>query len=147
MPADKVEVGAGVGGAVAGAAGLLASLSTGQVAEWIEKIGLPAAMLLGLVYLLVRGMRYLASTVIEPVTARHMTFVAKVEQAVIEGAQAQSRTAALVAELKQEAHEDRKTTRHGFDQLRSAILRASNLNGTTNGKAHNVAEEDDGGCD
>ena len=122
MPVDKVEIGAGVGGAVAGAAGLLASMQTGAIAEWVERVGLPAALLLGLVYLLVRGMRYLTTTVIEPVTARHMQFVAKVEQAVTEGAAAQTRTAALVAELKHEAAEDRKTVRLGFDKLRSAVL-------------------------
>lgn len=122
MPVDKVEVGAGIGGLAAGAAGLLASMQTGQIAEWIERIGLPAALLLGLVFSLYRAARYLTTSVIEPVTARHLTFVAKVEQAVQESAEANKRTAAIVADLKQEATEDRKTVRLGFDKLRSAIL-------------------------
>lgn len=123
MPVDKVEVGAGVGGVLAGAAGLLASAQDGsQIAEWIERIGLPAALLLGLVFCLYRAARYLTTSVIEPVTARHLTFVAKVEQAVQESAEANKRTSALVADLKQEASEDRKTVRVGFDKLRSAIL-------------------------
>lgn len=122
MPAERIEVGAGIGGLAAGAAGLLASMQTGQIAEWIERIGLPAALLLGLVFSLYRAARYLTTSVIEPVTARHLTFVAKVEQAVQESAEANKRTSALVADLKQEASEDRKTVRVGFDKLRSAIL-------------------------
>lgn len=147
MPADKVEVGAGLGTLIAGASGLLASvLDGGAVAEWIERVGLPVALLLGLVYLLVRGMRYLASTVIEPVTARHMQFVARVEQAVQEGAAAQSRTASLVADLKHEAAEDRKVTRAGFDKIRSAILNGHAMNGR-DPRSGSVAEEDDGAHD
>lgn len=147
MPVDKVEIGAGVGGAVAGAAGLLASMQTGAIAEWVERIGLPAALLLGLLYLLVRGARYLATTVIEPVTARHMQFVARVEQAVQEGAAAQSRVAALVGELKHEAAEDRKTTRLGFDRLRSAIIRNGHAMNGRDPRGGSVAEEDDGAHD
>ncbi len=137
------ELSSGLLAGLAGGAGLLASMQIGEWAEWIERIGLPAAMLLGLIYLLFRGARYLASTVIEPVTARHMSFVAKVEEAVLKGADAQARTAALVAELKQEAREDRKTTRIGFDNLRSAILRATNHNMAT-GANGRIVEEDDG---
>lgn len=119
---NRVEIGAGVGGAAAGAAGLLASMQTGQIAEWVERIGLPAALLLGLVFSLYRAARYLTTSVIEPVTARHLQFVAKVEEAVQESAEANKRTSALVAELKNEASEDRKTVRLGFDKIRSAIL-------------------------
>ena len=117
------ELSSGLLAGLAGGAGLLASMQIGEWAEWVERIGLPAAMLLGLIYLLFRGARYLAATVIEPVTARHMSFVTKVEEAVMKGAEAQAKTASLVAELKHEASEDRKTTRLGFDQLRSAIMR------------------------
>lgn len=123
MAADRMEAGAGIGGLLAGSAGLLASvLDGGAAAEWIERVGLPAALLLGLVYLLIRSARYMTSTVIEPMTTRHLTFVAKVEQAVQESAEANKRTASLVADLKDEAREDRKTVRVGFDRLRSAIL-------------------------
>lgn len=152
MAADRIEAGAGIAGLAAGGAGLLASvLDGGAVAEWIERVGLPAALLLGLIYLLIRAARYVTSTVIEPMTARHMTFVGKVETAVQESAEANKRTAALVAELKDEAREDRRTTRIGFDRLRSAILAngcaypGSGRNGKVDPERTTTIQEDDDG--
>jgi hypothetical protein len=133
---DWRELLCGGGAALSGSAGLLASAAdAGAVAGWIERIGLPAALVLAIGWASLRFARWVGAKVVEPVVGKHVAFVQTMADTQVRQTAALERIAA--SEIKSEEHaaktlecvnrletsaaDDRRSHRYALDEIRQAL--------------------------
>lgn len=142
---DAKEAGLGIGAVVSGGAGLLASLVPGEAAVWVERIGLPAAILLAIGWAVVRLARWVGARVAEPMVASHVAMVEtlkatqvrnaesleRIAEAHAKSAQADGATLEVVRELRGSVEEERRTSRLAVEGVQAAIDRLAAAVGST----------------
>lgn len=130
--ADATEATLKAGAGVSAAAGLLASISPGSVAEWIERVGFPIAALCAIGWAGLRMARWLGVRVVEPIAARHVALMSTLEETQRQQTEAlraiagsEAATLSCVQRLEEASAKDRECAARDRETTRLAVERLS----------------------
>lgn len=128
--ADATEATLKAGAGVSAAAGLLASISPGTVAEWIERVGFPIACLCAIGWAGLRMARWLGARVVEPIAARHVSLMATLEETQRQQTEAlkaiagsEAATLSCVQRIEEASARDRECAARDRETTRLAVER------------------------